>query len=518
MPGKVLDPSYGGCAFLRVAIEELQNLHCSTAPELVFGADIDGETAVWAAHLASIGVPAGNLVKANFLELHPDKDLPRAAAVVGNPPYVRHHWIDAETSKSAMRAMDGAGVRLPKTSSLWAYFVIHASRFVAPGGRMALLLPSSLLNAKYASAVTNYLIANFGSVSVVRVDERIYEGAQEETVVLLASDAGATTPTAKFVELKDLAELDLFLDPIGKSQDPIEGATASDRKLSLLNEDCRQLFSRLTTDPRLTPLGDIAEIRIGVVTGANGFFVIDRLAAEELGVGEWTVPVVSRNNWILDEDFSTADHAGFVSEHKNALLIAAPNAPLDGNSRFGKYVSDGETQGLDRRHHCKREPWWSIKLPKLPDAFLPYMGASHRGLAINHAGAFATNALHHLYFKAEGARNPSAVALSSWSTLTSLSAEVFGRHYGGGILKLEPTAARRLLVLNTADGHKRDGSSVEDGSPRERADRLMSLNLGIGDAELGLLRAGLQRLSTRRSGIPSNLFPATADGKRAKSL
>ena len=108
-PGKLLDPSYGGCAVLRVALEELTALGAPSAADMVHGADVDGSTASWAAHLVSQGVPQRNLLSADFLGLEPGRDLPRVSAVVGNPPYVRHHWIPDSTRRLAVDVAKSAG-------------------------------------------------------------------------------------------------------------------------------------------------------------------------------------------------------------------------------------------------------------------------------------------------------------------------------------------------------------------------------------------------------------------------
>jgi hypothetical protein len=72
---------------------------------------------------------------------------------------------------------------------------------------------------------------------------------------------------------------------------------------------------------------------------------------------------------------------------------------------------------------------------------------SHLGprLIVNPAGAWSTNLLHGVAFRPD-APSARALAVAMACSLTLLSAEVEGRAYGGGVLKLETREAERLAV------------------------------------------------------------------------
>jgi hypothetical protein len=152
-----------------------------------------------------------------------------------------------------------------------------------------------------------------------------------------------------------------------------------------------------------------------------------------------------------------------------------------------------------RSHPRRRDPWWAIPLPKLPDAFLPYMGQRVRGMALNGARAYATNALHHVYFSSDVVSRRSLTA-SSWSSIFALAAEVHGRHYGGGVLKIEPSAARLLPVVRNTDlDVDLDRSSPPERTPRARANSLMSSVLGWSGSEMRIIDHAISTLEDRRS-------------------
>lgn len=447
----MLDPSYGGCAVLRVALDEMRQMNTPEPSERVYGADIDDAAAKWAAHLVSQGVPAKNLVSGDFLALAPGAELPLVGAVVGNPPYVRHHRITAPAKAAAEAAATAAGVRLSGRASLWAYFVVHAARFVEPGGRMALLLPSAVTEADYARAVMRQVVRCFDDVLLVRVRERIFPDALEETVALFASGARpqGDPVVTRHAAVKDAAELERLLAlREADSFIPTRTQTASsDWKLELMTPATQDLMSSLLDNPAVSPLGEVAHVKLGTVTGANDVFVLSDRRAQELHAFESTVPVVSRSKWLSRPIFTSADHSERSAGSAARLLVLPPD-PVDRRTRLGRYLSAAERSGIRRRSHCQNDAWWSLRGVTTPDAFLPYMMGDPRGLALNQAEATSTNTVHQVVWRDPApSKEAAAWAISTWSSLGRLCAELYGRHLGGGVLKLELSEARRLPIV-----------------------------------------------------------------------
>ena len=83
-----------------------------------------------------------------------------------------------------------------------------------------------------------------------------------------------------------------------------------------------------------------------------------------------------------------------------------------------------------------------------PDAFLSYMSGYTPRLVANDAEAVAPNTLHivRLHEHVDSRTGP---LTALWQTsLTKLSVEIEGHPLGGGMLKLEPTEAERVLVAS----------------------------------------------------------------------
>lgn len=100
-------------------------------------------------------------------------------------------------------------------------------------------------------------------------------------------------------------------------------------------------------------------------------------------------------------------------------------------------------------------------------------------------------------------REARAVAVSSWSSLTQLCVEMFGRHYGGGILKLEISAAKRLPVIDGGSVKRADwmNSRTSGADARAYADtHLFGKSFGLSSRDLALLQRNAVALASHRVG------------------
>ena len=101
--------------------------------------------------------------------------------------------------------------------------------------------------------------------------------------------------------------------------------------------------------------------------------------------------------------------------------------------------------------------------------------------------------------------------MSFHSTLSFLSAELEGRSYGGGVLKLEPTEAERVRIIKPdalSEEALRTSWKALDKAARARDfegitkvtdEILLGRQLGLSDGDIEALRAGAKALRERRA-------------------
>ncbi len=422
----VLEPSAGDGAFLTALAARFEALGGSEMGGRILAIERDEVEA----EKARLLVPGADVRTLDFFDLDPDS-APLFVAILGNPPYIRYHGFRGSDRARGLARAAAQGIDLSNLASSWAHFVVHATAFLEDDGRLGLVLPAELLHTDYAAPVRALLTRRFANVTVLAFDRAVFPTAQVDAVLLLASnDSPAGFRVVRVPDERALASLDMASMQVA--------AVPGGRWSGSVDVDANTIYEDAIRSGIGQRLGELAHVDIGFVSGANDFFVVTRERATELGLPDDVLtPAVRR----------PSDVRGLIVHPGDTrLLLDIPkDAALD-EATLG-YLQFGARQGIGQRFKCrKRSPWYSVPLPKrLPDAFLPYMHHHGPRLIVNCSGARNSNLLHGVALRA-GAPLVEAIAVAMASSLTLLSAEIEGRAYGGGVLKLETKEAERLLV------------------------------------------------------------------------
>ena len=126
-----------------------------------------------------------------------------------------------------------------------------------------------------------------------------------------------------------------------------------------------------------------------------------------------------------------------------------------------EYLDSEEGQQARQTYKCRnRNPWYSVPDVRVPAYFLTYMSGVAPNLVRNSAAATCTNALHAVHPRNGNDGNR---LLDVWdSTFVQLSCELEGHALGGGMLKLEPREAARVVMPSTGALSKSVESNLRD--------------------------------------------------------
>lgn len=436
----VLEPSCGEAAFLLAAIQRLEQLGAES-PRLS-GFELHRPSADAAAELLHQAGSTADIHVGDFLAA---VAYPRFSAVIGNPPYVRYQAFAGDARANGAQAALAQGVQLNGLSSSWAPFVVHSAGFLEPGGRLAFVLPAELLSSQYAAPVRAFLMRNFADVRVILVDGQVFAGVQTEAIVLLAAGKGGSTDTVKFARVASAADLvdvafDLTLMP----------AYSTDKwTRSLVTNGATSVVDDLQDAGLFTALRAWGRINLGAVTGNNRYFSLSPAQAASLGLQRSDVVRLSPpgSAHLRALTLNRLDYKKLGDRDASTLLFR-PTAP---SPAAWHYIADGESKGVHRAYKCRvREPWWQVPLPAVADMFFTYMNAHTPQLACNPLGLRHLNSVHGVYLNVDNRLHATNLALASLNSATMLNAEVIGRAYGGGILKMEPGEAAALTAPSPA--------------------------------------------------------------------
>lgn len=450
---RILEPSAGDAAFLVPAVRALKR-RGTDVPE-VHGVEIHPASAAQGEHRIRDAGGTPHLTVADFF----DHEAPGTFdAVVGNPPFIRYQDFSGDARAKARAAALRAGVGISGLASSWAAFVVHATRFLAPGGRLGFVLPAELLSVNYAAPVRRFLFDRFRSVDLVLFTQRVFPEAEADVVLLLADGYGAgPTDHARITQSTNAETLHELSIPIRWA--PVD--PASKWTPSLLDADTLALYTGLLGGGHFTDLRAWGKTTLGAVTGDNSFFALSEARTRELGLDTTDViPLSPPGSTHLRGLAYGVDGWRAHRESGARAWLFRPTTPSPAALR---YIAEGEQRGVDQAFKCRvRSPWWRVPVTRTADLFLTYMNSDSVRLSANTARVKHLNSVHGVMLDdAHRTLGRSLLALGSLSSMTLLGAEMVGRAYGGGLLKVEPREADLLpvpspdLLQRAAPGLKR---------------------------------------------------------------
>lgn len=423
---KVFDPAYGEGALLLAAerIFNQKGYSLSYAIEL-YGCDKIPRNGLLK-HL-----PGRHLLKLDFFKYPLNK---KFDLILMNPPYVRHHIMSDRRTTDCKRIVDEIH-RLKATSDLWAYFLIKAVNHLNQGGNLGAILPWSFLQAEYAHGIRKWLAGRFEKIQVLALGSHYFDNAKERTILVWLKGFGQPVHSIKisFAQhpRRDLLYRDLSRDSWG-----------SENVLYSSTHDIESTLHEYIEKYNFKRFKEFADIKIGVVTGADIFFIVDVDEAKERGF---------LNNHLIPIFTSLRELSGL------SLNGSKPTKRLLSLTRgqygtYTSYIKKGIREKYHMRaHSLRREPWYSVNLGKTPDAFFPYRTSNIPYLIMNDQGAQCTNSIHRIYFKELSDENRKWVQISLLSVPGQLSLEAYSKTYGTGILKIEPKALKKAIVSVSKD-------------------------------------------------------------------
>ena len=441
----VLEPSCGEAAFLLAAGARQAEL--GTERGALRGVELHADSATSAATVLQAAGLIAQVDVGDFFTFSPDDR--KFDVVLGNPPYVRYQDFSGLARARSREAALRAGVNLTALASSWAAFTVHAALFLKPGGRLGLVLPAELLSVNYASEVRRFLMASFIKVELVLFTERVFPGVQEEVVLLMAE--GYQQGGTDHCELRQVQDAEGLAASDTERQHWRPSSTAAKWLSALLPADAWDVYASSIASAGLSTLHSWGETSLGMVTGNNKYFALSPARVRELGLADSDVLALSPPGSRHLRDLSLTGHALHrLGEDGARTLLFRPSGQPSAAARA--YIAQGVRDGVDLAYKCRiRKEWWRVPLVDVPDLFLTYMNADTPRLTTNRTGARHLNSVHGVYLSdATRVVGKKSLPLASLNTLTMLGAEMVGRSYGGGMLKLEPKEADHLPVPSHA--------------------------------------------------------------------
>lgn len=350
--------------------------------------------------------------------------------ILTNPPYIQSARIDSKIRNIYYKRY-AQPLGLSSNLDLWVYFLIKSISHLKKGGAVAAVLPWSFLEAEYAQKVRQWIADRFGKVEVLVLQGSHFEHTVKRVLLVWLKEYGTS---AKYIKLghADGCNKKPYFKELPREIWNYKNAMVG------LNPEINDILSRLRRSG-FRPLDEYADVSIGVVTGANKYFILPKQNAENKGFSEQSVLRILTSVEDLRRVASSKTMDNVLIQFKRLT------------KRKANYIRNGEKLGVDKRVHCARRKkqtgsWYSINPGPLPDAFFTYRVSAIPYLFKNPDSYQCTNSLHKVIFNGTSETEQKWIELSLLSLFGQLSLESSGRHYGNGIIKIEPNALKKSLV------------------------------------------------------------------------
>lgn len=522
---QVLEPSCGDGEIVEQALQALIE-QGATKEEAIFqthGVEIDGnERAKALERLRSLGFEPDETTihKGDFFaycqkHLMVDKGLfslcgdgqPRFFdAIIGNPPFVRYQNFPEEQRKPAFQIMKTAGMNPSRLTNTWVPFLVAASFLLTENGRLAMVIPAELLQVNYAAELRLFLSNYFNKLTIITFKKLVFEGIQQEIVLLLAEGNGEGTTGIRTIELDGIDDLASY-EHTDFSSTELKPMDHSSEKWTQYFLDTKEieLLRALKVNPKLTEAGKVIDVDVGVVTGQNQFFVLSEEQIQGVSLKKYSQRIVSRSGHLKGTIFSEEDWQSNVENNLPAYLLDLPKKDFEELPEAAQdYVKSGEEAEYHTGFKCRIRPRWYI-VPSVwtPDAFMLRQVHGYPKIIVNKAGATCTDTIHRV--RLLNGKSADVIAAAFLNSLTFAFSEVMGRSYGGGVLELEPNEAEKLPIpligaeiLNLNKLHKLLFEGSID-SVLDITDKVLLVDgLGLSEKEVKAIRGIWAKLRDRR--------------------
>lgn len=362
--------------------------------------------------------------------------------VIGNPPYIRYQYLTEHQRTLQAKILTEQGMKSNKLINAWVAFIVACTKMLSTKGKIAFIIPAEILQVAYAEDLRVFLSNEFAKITLITFEKLIFPVEQE--VVVFIGEKDTCEKGIRIIEMNDLLgfkNLDIHSNGFQKLSHVGEKWTKY-----FISKDEVKLLQSIREDNRFIEFSKLALINVGITTGNNDFFSIDRETELEYELETVTLPLIGRSSHAKGLYFTSIDHEENVKSGKKSKLVNFKDIPYKDYSKgFKKYITYGEQEEAHTGYKCSiRDRWYIVPSIWAPDAFFLRRNNLYPKFVLNDCNAVSTDTMHRVKFFDN--IDHETTLLSYYNSISFAFTEICGRSYGGGVLEILPSEVGNIML------------------------------------------------------------------------
>ena len=363
--------------------------------------------------------------------------------ILGNPPYIRYQYLTEKQRDIQSRILTSHGMKSNKLINAWVAFLVACVQLLSENGKIAFVIPAEILQVVYAEDLRLFLSNQLSKITLLTFEQLVFPDIEQEILVFIG-EKGKKEKGIRIIELsnlEDFRKLDLNSNGFQKLKHVKEKWT----KYFVSAEEIKVIQS-IRDDKRFTKFADLALINVGITTGNNTYFSVDKTTNERYDLTSVTLPLIGRSSHAHGIYFTDKDWQENIKADKRAMLISFPDTPYEAYpAKHKEYIELGERNEENKGYKCSiRDRWYIVPSVWIPDAFFLRRNNLYPKFVLNRCNAVSTDTMHRIKFN-EGLNAENAL-LSYYNSISFAFTEICGRSYGGGVLEILPGEVGNIML------------------------------------------------------------------------
>lgn len=413
--------------------------------------------------------------------------------ILGNPPYIRYQYLTEEQREIQSSILTSHGMKANKLINAWVAFLVACVQLLSENGKIAFVIPAEILQVVYAEDLRLFLSNQLSKITLLTFEQLVFPDIEQEILVFIG-EKGKEEKGIRIMELSNLEDFKKFgLNSNGFQK--LKHVKEKWTKYFVSAEEIKVIHS-IRDDKRFTKFSDLALINVGITTGNNTYFSVDKETSEKYHLSSVTFPLIGRSSHAHGIFFTDSDWQKNIQNNKRAMLISFPDTPYEAYpEKHKEYIELGEKNGENKGYKCSiRNRWYIVPSVWIPDAFFLRRNNLYPKFVLNRCNAVSTDTMHRIKFN-EGV-NAENVLLSYYNSISFAFTEICGRSYGGGVLEILPGEVGNIMLPVIKD--------IDDALKSELLEQIDTIVRNDSDIEKALDLVD-QRLLVELLGIDKNI-------------